>query len=567
MTKKEVKIGVRGFDSTNNKSSIYVAGKQTKVLLYAIAMVILLSTVPQLSFSQSNVCLSPNMSDRDGDRISNRDEINGIDADNDGNVDLNLSALGANPRHKDLFLEIDYMTNHRPYAPVIPDVVRAFQNSPVCNPDGINGITLHAQLDESISEEPITDLNPDVPRLKEIHFGSQEQRADPNSANILQAKETIYHYAIFAHSQTGTSSSGIANLPGMNFIVTLGNGWPVNPQTNHSTGTPSQQAGTLLHEFGHNLNLGHGGVDHTNLKPNYLSVMNYNFQFPTPVASRPLSYSSCALDTLNKNSLSEPTGIKPNCPIGANTYVSCPTPGLITALDRPVDYSRDGDTTDVGVRVNVNCDRNVFASLLLGYDDWSNLQYVSANEGLGVPAEGINGTSSSLTNSTNIGNGTNNTSPVEMNLENVTQLNLDLLAQIDNAVNVLPNGSFQTPPSFAMSMGDEDTPQSAKSFYNRELGISNEGQISAALSEEEGANDTIAGQVASGNIDEAITGLNNLRSTMDSSFGGSQADDLIVDPQGQELVSSKVSNAIEALKTQSCTYSNCTFDSIGNSTK
>jgi hypothetical protein len=565
MTKKEVKVGFIGFDITNNKSYIHMAGKKIKVLMYAIAMVVLLSTVPQLSFSQPNVCLSPNISDRDGDGISNSAEINGIDVDNDSNVDLNLTALGADPRHKDLFLEIDYMTNHMPYPPVIPEVVRSFQNSPVCNPDGINGITLHTQLDESIPEEPITDLDPDVPRLKEIHFGSQAQRADPNSANILQAKESIYHYAIFAHSQSGTSSSGIANLPGMNFIVTLGNGWPVNPQTNHSTGTPTQQDGTLMHEFGHNFNLGHGGGDHTNFKPNYLSVMSYNFQFPTPVASRPLSYSSCELDTLNERSLSEPVGVTPNCPIGANTFVSCPDPGVLTALARSVDYSRDDDGADIGIRADINCD-GVF-SRLFGHDDWPNLQYTSANEGVGVLGEGINGTSSLLTNSTNAGNDTNNTTPVEMTLEDVTNLNLALLAQIDNAVNELPNGSFQIPPSFAMSMDDEDIPQSAKSLYNRELGISNGGQVSAALSEEGGTNDTIADQVASGNIDEAITGLNEILSTMDSSFGGSPEDDLITNPQGQELVSSLVSNAIEALKTQSCTYSDCTYDSIDNSTK
>ena len=293
--------------------------------------------------------------------------------------------------------------------------------------------------------------------------------------------------------------------------------------------------------------------------------MSYNFQFPTPVANRPLSYSSCELDILNERSLSEPVGITPNCPAGANTYVSCPDPGSLTALARPVDYSIDGDTTDVGVREDVNCD-GVFGRLL-GHDDWPNLQYTSANEGVGVPAEGINGTSSLLDNNTNAGNDTNNTRPVEMTLENVTKLNLNLLAQIDNAINGLPNGSFQTPPSFAMGMADEDTPQAAKSFYERELGISNEGQVSAILSEEEGANATIADQVASGDIDEAITGLNDLRSTMDSSFGGGLEDDLIANPQDQEQVSSLVSNAIESLKTQSCTYSDCTFDSIDNSTR
>ena len=38
------------------------------------------------------------------------------------------------------------------------------------------------------------------------------------------------------------------------------------------------QAGTLMHELGHNLGLRHGGDDHTKYKPNYLSVMNYAFQ-------------------------------------------------------------------------------------------------------------------------------------------------------------------------------------------------------------------------------------------------------------------------------------------------
>jgi len=529
-------------------------------------MVILLSTVPPVSFSQSTVCLSQNMSDRDGDGISNRDEVNGIDADNDGHADLNLSALGANPLHKDLFLEIDYMTNHRPYSQVIPEVVSSFQHSPVCNPDGINGITLHAQLDESIPEEPTTNLYTDVPRLKEMHFGSQEQRADQNSANIMQAKEKIYHYSIFAHSQgDGSTSSGIANLPGLNFIVTLGNGWPVNPQTNHSTGTPSQQAGTLMHEFCHNLNLGHGGYDGTNLKPNYLSVMNYNFQFPTPVANRPLSYSSCALNTLIEKILVEPEGVNPNCPVGANTYVSCPYPGALTSLARPVDYNGDGDAADIGVLEDVNCDR-VFG-ILFGYDDWSNLQYTAVNQGVGVPAEGIMGNGSSLTNHTNVGGDANNTDQAEMTLENVTKLNLDLLAQIGNAVNALPNTSFQNAPSFNMSMGDEDTSQSAKNFYNSELGLSKQGQVLEGTSADEGgAKGTIAGQVASGNIDDAITGLNDLRSTMDSSFGGSQADDIIIDPNGQEQVSGIVSNTIEALKTQSCTYSDCTYDSPANGT-
>ena len=34
-----------------------------------------------------------------------------------------------------------------------------------------------------------------------------------------------------------------------------------------------------MHELGHNLGLRHGGGDDVNYKPNYLSIMNYAFQF------------------------------------------------------------------------------------------------------------------------------------------------------------------------------------------------------------------------------------------------------------------------------------------------
>ncbi|HEU4912768.1 MAG TPA: hypothetical protein VFV76_12800 [Actinomycetes bacterium] len=37
-------------------------------------------------------------------------------------------------------------------------------------------------------------------------------------------------------------------------------------------------AGSLMHELGHNLNLNHGGFEARNCKPNYVSVMNYDLQ-------------------------------------------------------------------------------------------------------------------------------------------------------------------------------------------------------------------------------------------------------------------------------------------------
>src|SRR5207249_1535359 len=60
----------------------------------------------------------------------------------------------------------------------------------------------------------------------------------------------------------------------------------------HNRGTTDQQAGTLMHEIGHNLGLRHGGGDNDNCKPNYRSVMSYTRQFAgSPIPNRRLDYS------------------------------------------------------------------------------------------------------------------------------------------------------------------------------------------------------------------------------------------------------------------------------------
>jgi len=75
------------------------------------------------------------------------------------------------------------------------------------------------------------------------------------------------------------TNSGIADFPGGDLLVTLGafvdaNGLPV--------GSPFMQGSTIMHEWGHNLELTHAGTPQNprepNCKPNYLSVMNYLFQ-------------------------------------------------------------------------------------------------------------------------------------------------------------------------------------------------------------------------------------------------------------------------------------------------
>lgn len=77
----------------------------------------------------------------------------GLDADRDGSVDLELARFGADPRHKDLFVEMDWIEPRRrghptgwrndPTAESLNQLVSLYALAPVTNPDGIPGITLH----------------------------------------------------------------------------------------------------------------------------------------------------------------------------------------------------------------------------------------------------------------------------------------------------------------------------------------------------------------------------------------------------------------------------------------
>ena len=133
-------------------------------------------------------------------------------------------------------------------------------------------------------------------------LGSELRGRARGEARLLPLRGVRHSYAGFP------ASSGIAELPGNDFMVTLGGktaAWIAA-----AGGMRPAEAGTFMHELGHNLDLRHGGFeDAPNCKPNYQSVMTYTRQVPYIDPTRPLDYSRELLPPLNESALDEPDGV------------------------------------------------------------------------------------------------------------------------------------------------------------------------------------------------------------------------------------------------------------------
>ncbi|QMU30413.1 T9SS type A sorting domain-containing protein [Adhaeribacter radiodurans] len=223
--------------------------------------------------------------DTDGDGISDGWEVLGR---SDITPTQPLPKWGANPRHKDLFIEVDFMrrtseentgnvnlkmspASARQFAAIYADsftvspLLKLYHATILQNPDLVPGISAH--LD--IGLEPASPADATIygnwggfNAVNAIVSGSDYIGLDPNVAwktNLREARLGIFRYALGYSS--GGGSCGNTYACAFNFQDNF------NP----------------AHEYGHTLGLGHSGpygatgnVD-PNCKPNYASHMNYAF--------------------------------------------------------------------------------------------------------------------------------------------------------------------------------------------------------------------------------------------------------------------------------------------------
>ncbi len=314
----------------------------------------------------ANTGTDPNDPDTDGDGISDGDEVLGTSGG------LDLRTLGANPLRKTFLLEYDWFDDsiggahsHKPTQTTMNLLEAAFAAAPVINPDGSTGI----DLIQDVGQGGVYDGGELLSDADGLLNGGVNDADFQAHKHMAANRDGYFHYVMFVHQYNCTggtdcsSSSGQAELPGDDLIIA--SYWWYNEL--------DDVAKTIMHEFGHNLGLRHGGFESCNYKPNYNSIMNYRFQFPgiddtcDPEGDEVIDYSIGDRIDLDENNLSEPQG-------------TCGSPGW--------DWNDDGDSVDTGLVYDINSEYDYQAdgcggtyTVLRDYDDWANISFAGLSDG------------------------------------------------------------------------------------------------------------------------------------------------------------------------------------------
>lgn len=368
--------------------------------------------------------------DTDGDGLFDQWETDGIDHDGDGVIDVDLAAMGADPNHKDLFVQVSWMVSPddgwctssgacipsiAEFSPPSSEALRrvgdAFDAAPVTNPDGEPGIRLHLDAGSSTPREyaiggedmlggPLPATEWADPLFSEP---LPEGTSDGDTAAFLEAfepgTELLERWVPEARRSAFTWALYVPEIEKDGGPVGVASGTPSDMfvVAGRDLRSVDIEAVTFMHEFGHTLGLGHGGPDDVHLKPNYLSIMNYahahRFGLVIGDQRNVLDYSRWDLAALSERDLDEPAGIIVTAgerPEGVEVIHYCaaeadraPWPTRNAISNRPIDWNCDGDTNDIGFEQLI-VPRTDIAVMMWGHstvdaipawDDWANLSF------------------------------------------------------------------------------------------------------------------------------------------------------------------------------------------------
>lgn len=352
--------------------------------------------------SQSNL-----LKDSDGDAIPDNWETEGVDFDNNGIIDLDLPAMGADPDVPDVFVEVDWMVrpnskkvlfwevqfskSFKPSEKAMKMVYEAFKNA--SHVYGGNGINLHIDAGpdstDFVTGKKWGDLSGgnEIAYIESLALNRNTQIWE-NLIDIEENRKQIFHHCIFGDRLFGPEdgTSGVTPGFGQFFAVTLGDAWTTNKMI----------AGTFMHELGHSLGLHHGGCDDANYKPNYLSIMNYAYQFIGLKGTGELDYSSFSLPDIDEANINEKLGIDPEGKTdgtGLKAILYSPTERTTAKISKAeIDFNGNKTIDENTYSLDLNPDGNISdekpITVLKGhFIDWEHINYKSGEIG-SVFAEG-----------------------------------------------------------------------------------------------------------------------------------------------------------------------------------
>lgn len=201
----------------------------------------------------------------------------------------------------------------------------------------------------------------------------------------LNSTPKIWYYCLSCHSYAGTGSSGIARVVPSPFSAFRRGGVDhiLSLQGNQSDpGLAGPVAGTIMHELGHTLGLTHGGFDHVNYKPNYVSIMNYHFQFFGVIygGNAVYDYSRIKVPPLNENKLKEKKGIGKKAAGVGTRFIGFGGPIVVPDGSQPIDWNENAQIDPKPVPESLNFPFDNDLTWLVSEENWSNINWTSGGQ-------------------------------------------------------------------------------------------------------------------------------------------------------------------------------------------